>query len=232
MKICRLRLLLTLGLPLALGTLFTQARATEKEAAALSAEQIANKIQQRYRSFEDLSAQFEQSLMKSARSSKVRSESGKLYLKKGGLMRWDYEKPERKNFIFDGEKLWFYKPDEAQAYVYDHFMKADMSGGLAFLAGQKGVSEEFYIADFNGIDPQTKQPLSRAIAMTPKKGDPNVKNIVFVYNDQWFIERALIQDHVGNYNIFNFKGFLLDQKLKREGFVFTPPAGVKLLHVD
>src|SRR6266446_5807881 len=44
-----------------------------------------------------------------------RTESGTLWLKKPGKMRWEYRSPREKLFVSDGKNVWFYVPDDRQA---------------------------------------------------------------------------------------------------------------------
>src|SRR5579864_1213634 len=45
----------------------------------------------------------------------TRSESGSLWLKKPGRMRWDYAQPRKKLFLVDAKSAVFYVPGERQA---------------------------------------------------------------------------------------------------------------------
>ncbi|MDH3877689.1 MAG: outer membrane lipoprotein carrier protein LolA, partial [Desulfobacterales bacterium] len=40
--------------------------------------------------------------------------TGKVYIKYPGMMRWEYEKPDRQIIITDGDKLWVYRPEDNQ----------------------------------------------------------------------------------------------------------------------
>src|SRR5271169_1810303 len=44
-----------------------------------------------------------------------RTESGTLWLKKPGKMRWEYRSPREKLFVSDGRDAWFYVPGDHQA---------------------------------------------------------------------------------------------------------------------
>src|ERR1700752_5489549 len=44
-----------------------------------------------------------------------RTESGTLWLKKPGKMRWEYRSPKEKLFLSDGQNAWFYVPGDRQA---------------------------------------------------------------------------------------------------------------------
>ena len=189
-------------------------------------------VQKRYDGFSDFSAEFKQTLVRAARPGKGRSETGKVFLKRPGLMRWDYADPEVKNFVIDGERLWEYKPDESQVMVFDKFHEAEVSAGISFLWGKKTVLKEFTAQHYAGTDPLGAPIGERAIKLTPVKPDANVKTLVFAMNDQGFIEKAIVEDNLGNFNMFEFKNIKLDSGLKRDAFLFVPPDGVKVVHVE
>ena len=44
-----------------------------------------------------------------------RTETGTLWLKKPGKMRWEYRSPREKLFVSDGRDAWFYVPADRQA---------------------------------------------------------------------------------------------------------------------
>ncbi len=189
-------------------------------------------VQKRYESFADFSAEFKQTLVRAARPGKGRTESGKVYLKRPGLMRWDYAEPEVKNFVIDGERLWAYKPDEAEVMVYDKFHEAEVSAGLSFLWGKAALDKEFDAKHESGNDPLGAPFPPRTLKLIPKKPDANVKTLYFTIDDKNFISKAVVEDQVGNFNIFDFKNVMLDKGLKKDAFLFVPPDGVKVVHVD
>ena len=43
-----------------------------------------------------------------------RTESGTLWLKKPGKMRWEYRSPKEKLFVSDGQAAWFYVPADGR----------------------------------------------------------------------------------------------------------------------
>lgn len=198
----------------------------------LTPEQRFVAVQKRYDNFSDFSADFKQTLVRAARPGKGRSETGKVFLKRPGLMRWDYAEPEVKNFVIDGERLWEYKPDESQVMVFDKFHEAEVSAGLSFLWGKKTVLKEFTAQHYTGNDPLGEPMGASAIKLTPIKPDANVKSLVFAMDNAGFIAKAIVEDNLGNFNMFEFKNIKLDSGLKRDAFLFVPPEGVKVVHVE
>src|SRR6202045_2522421 len=76
-----------------------------------------------------------------------RTESGTLWLAKGGLkkpgkMRWEYRSPREKLFVSDGKSAWFYVPDDRQARRTDARKLEDIRSPLAFLLGKSKLEKE------------------------------------------------------------------------------------------
>src|SRR5438552_3756907 len=64
-----------------------------------------------------------------------RTETGTLWLKKPGKMRWDYRSPRAKLFVSNGKDVWFYVPDDQQARKTAAKKLEDIRSPLAFLLG-------------------------------------------------------------------------------------------------
>lgn len=193
---------------------------------------IAARVQKAFDAAADFSAEFRHTHMAAAHKGKAHSEKGVVYIKKPGLMRWDYSEPTVKNFIVDGQRLWFYKPEEAQVIVNDKFKQADISGGLSFLWTSKKLSDEFTIEHWKGPDPQGAEVPQAAIKLSPKQQDPNVKNVVFYVGADGFINKAMVKDHLGNLNVLELRNVKTNLGLKKEAFLYVPGDGVKVIHVD
>ena len=80
--------------------------------AQVDVKQVAHAVDEHYNALKTLKAAFTESYLGPGMS---RSESGTLWLKKPGRMRWDYDQPRPKLFITDGKTAWFYVPGERQA---------------------------------------------------------------------------------------------------------------------
>ena len=65
----------------------------------------------------------------------TRTEAGMLLLKKPGKMRWSYEVPAGKVFVFDGKYAWFYSPGDSQAQRISAKQMDDLRTPLRFLLG-------------------------------------------------------------------------------------------------
>jgi outer membrane lipoprotein carrier protein len=195
-------------------------------------QEILSRVQKAYAGASDFSAEFRQTLIRASRPGKGRSESGTVFLKRPGLMRWDYDQPAVKYFVIDGERLWFYKPDEAQVTVHDKFREADISAGLSFLWSDKKLANDFEVRHDTDPDPQGQPTPRNAIKLLPKKHEETIKELIFYVGDAGFIDKAIIADHLGNLNIIEFRKIKTNQGLKKDAFLFVPPDGVKVVHVE
>ena len=65
-----------------------------------------------------------------------RTESGTLWLKKPGKMRWEYRSPKDKLFVSNGKDAWFYVPDDRQARKTAAKKLEDVRSPLAFMLGK------------------------------------------------------------------------------------------------
>ena len=71
-----------------------------------------------------------------------RTESGTLWLKKPGKMRWEYRSPKEKLFVSDGKDAWFYVPQDGQARKEAAKKLEDVRSPLAFLLGKTKLEKE------------------------------------------------------------------------------------------
>ena len=71
-----------------------------------------------------------------------RTESGSLWLKKPGKMRWEYRSPKEKLFLSDGKDAWFYLPGDRQVRRTSVKKLDDLRSPLGFLLGKTRLEKE------------------------------------------------------------------------------------------
>src|SRR5262249_23092958 len=71
-----------------------------------------------------------------------RSESGTVWLKKSGRMRWEYREPKEKLFLTDSENAYFYVPGERQARKTPLKKIDDIRSPLRYLLGKTRLEKE------------------------------------------------------------------------------------------
>ncbi len=103
-----------------------------------SAKSLSQLLEEHYRHPRTLRAVFLERYSEGQKQSRI--ESGTVYFKRPGRMRWEYDSPEKKLFLSDGKTVWFYVP-------YDHTVtkapakeSSDWRTPLALLTGKVELS--------------------------------------------------------------------------------------------
>jgi outer membrane lipoprotein carrier protein len=193
----------------------------------LPLKEVVERVQKRYDGAKDFRARFNQTLTNAAFGRKS-SSSGEVLLKKPGRMRWNYEKPEPKMYLSDGNTLWLYEPEDKQAFKQD-LKSSQLPSALAFLAGQGKLTSEF---DITPADPKSPYgtPHDYVLALSPKAPQAQVKTILFVVDPKTFdVRESVITDQQGNVNDLLFSDIHTNTNLPDAQFKWSPPAGVRLI---
>ena len=119
-----------------------------------SAKALTHLLQEHYRQPKTLRAVFLERYSEGQKE--ARTESGTVYFRRPGQMRWEYESPEKKLFLVDGKITWFYVP-------YDHTVtkapvkaSSDWRTPLALLTEKADLArlcEKIDIVDEQGTPP-------------------------------------------------------------------------------
>jgi len=104
-------------------------------------EPLLKAIELRYNRAKSLKLNFTETYTIPKRSSQT--ESGVLFLRKPGRMRWDYTSPPGKLFISDGKSVYLYTPDSNRVEHSQLKQTEDMRAPLAFLLGKLNFYKEF-----------------------------------------------------------------------------------------
>jgi len=99
-----------------------------------SAKAIAHLLEAHYHNAQSLRAVFLERYSEGPRSSRV--ESGTVYFRRPGRMRWEYESPEKKLFISDGKTVWFYVPADHSVTRSPVKSSSDWRTPLSLLTGK------------------------------------------------------------------------------------------------
>src|SRR5213078_4857872 len=108
-------------------------------AEVLDVHALARAVDEHYNRLRTLQAEFTEIYRGSGIE---RTESGTLWLKKPGKMRWEYRSPKEKLFVSDGKTAWFYVPEDRQARKSSAKKLEDLRSPLAFLLGKTKLQKE------------------------------------------------------------------------------------------
>ena len=189
--------------------------------------EIVDKIQSYYSAAQDYQASFVQTTSHKLFAGKLQRAYGTVKFKKGGLMRWEYERPEKKLFVYDGKTLWIYEPEVPQ--VFSGSADAErLRRALAFLSGDGGLLNEYSIKKLNSVKYGFKTGI--VLGLTPKNTQSPYKRIeLYLDASTYRVARSVVVDHEGNRNRLDFNNPKLGLGLPASEFSFTPPKGVPVI---
>jgi outer membrane lipoprotein carrier protein len=155
-----------------------------------------------------------------------RTETGTLWLKKPGKMRWEYRSPREKLFVSDGKDAWFYVPDDRQARKTDARKLEDIRSPLAFLLGKTKLEKELRgLSLAPDIAPLVEGNV--VLRGVPTAFADRVGEIVLEITADHQIARIIIQDVDGGATEYRFSEMKEDVVIGDGRFSFKPPAGVE-----
>ena len=207
-------------------TLLVSGPASAVVGPALTAEEVADRVQATYQSFSDLQAAFVQKATN--RLSGVSQEaSGRLFLKWPGKMRWEYEKPEPRLFLIDGKILWSYSPTERQA-VAQELGGALSTGPIGILFGVSSLRRDFRVRTIRHAG--TRDSQEYLLDLAPKAEDLSFKRVVLAIDRESFlIQRITVFDLYGNTTSVDLSDLKVNGGLKEGLFQFSPPPGTDVV---
>jgi outer membrane lipoprotein carrier protein len=155
-----------------------------------------------------------------------RTESGTLWLKKPGKMRWEYRSPREKLFVSDGKSAWFYVPDDRQARKTDARKLEDIRSPLAFLLGKAKLEKELRgLSLAPDIPPLAAEDV--VLRGIPTALADRVSEIVLEVTADHQIARIIIQGVDGAATEYRFTELREDVAIGDGRFEFKPPAGIE-----
>ncbi|MFH1130448.1 MAG: outer membrane lipoprotein carrier protein LolA, partial [Pseudomonadota bacterium] len=167
-----------------------------------SVSETIDKVQTFYSQIKDLKGNFKQVYTDSLYDRK-RTSYGYLYVKKPGMMRWNYVKPERKAFIADGKELWVWEPEDKQAFR-NPLSAETLSSGLTFLLGTGDLRKEFEIKDATDKGEQLGGPDDLLLRLEPRSPTASFQYLLLAVSktNHAVIESMVVNQHSKNHFIF------------------------------
>ncbi len=135
--------------------------------SADSAKAIAQLLEEHYRHAQTLRAIFLERYSAGPREARI--ESGTVYFRRPGRMRWEYEAPEKKVFLADGKSVWFYVPADRTVTKAPIKESSDWRTPLALLTGRANLSK---LCNRIELIDKKNTPPGHAVLRCVPKGEP------------------------------------------------------------
>ena len=155
-----------------------------------------------------------------------RTETGTLWLKKPGKMRWEYRSPKEKLFVSDGKDAWFYVPEDRQARRTAARKLEDLRSPLAFLLGKTKLEKELQGLSL-APDVAPMEAGNVVLRGVPQSLAERVNEIVVEVTPDHQIARIVIQEVDGSSTEYRFTEQREDVTIGDGRFEFQPPAGTE-----
>ncbi|HJY87347.1 MAG TPA: outer membrane lipoprotein carrier protein LolA [Candidatus Acidoferrales bacterium] len=210
--------------------------------AAQDVRAVVRTLESHYHSASTLEATFLERYSEGGRV--VRVESGIVYFRRPGRMRWQYDSPEEKLFLADGKNVWFYVPADRTVTRARMSESTDWRTPLAVLTGRARLARLCSRIEFTdefrpaaGRVVLRCQPRGEA---APTKGrgaalreaeEPRGFHEVFLEVDPQSGElaRVVIRQSAGVELDFRFGNWQENLALPETMFRFQPPVGVAIV---
>ncbi len=189
---------------------------------ALSARDLAARIDHHYNSLHSLSVHFVQHYDGMGAH---RKEEGVLLLRKPGRMRWSYTDPDGQLFILDGKYAYFYTPGQSEAQRVPEKQLNDLRSPLRFLLGHTELEKE--MADLRATRAGNGD---YELSGVPKGMEQRVSELKIEAAPDGTIRTMSIVETDGVTNSFDLSGELGNAPAPDGAFVFTAPPGVHIVN--
>lgn len=191
-------------------------------AQSLDVHALARAVDDHYNRLRSLQAEFTETY---SGAGAERAESGTLWLKKPGKMRWLYRSPREKLFVSDGKDVWFYLPADRQVRKTSLKKLDDLRSPLAFLLGKTKLEKEL-----RGLAAAPDQPpMAGGVVLrgVPRGMENRVNDVVLEITGEHKIARIRLEQADGSVTEFRLENQQENVALTDEQFRFQAPDGTE-----
>ncbi len=204
---------------------FCQDHPSAEESSRLL-EDILKKVEGRY-AVSGFSADFIQT-SKIAAMEITDTASGRIFVKRPGLMRWEYDTPDRQLVITDGNTLWIYRPEDNQVMMGKSPAFFGSGKGASFLSDMKLLRQKFSIF----LAKKAKEGY-HILELLPMERAFDVSVIYLSISTKTFeVVEIVTYNSYGDENKIQLSNIQLKKNLDDSMFSFQTPQGVEILQLD
>lgn len=194
-------------------------------ARAVDVRATAARVDARYNHLRSLEAEFTETYRGAGMD---RTESGTLWLKKPGKMRWEYRSPKEKLFVSDGKNAWFYVPGDRQVRKGSARKLEDVRSPLAFMLGKTKLEKELRgLSLAPDIEPAFAGDL--VLRGVPTALADQFSEIVLEVTPDNRIVRLIMEGVDGASTEYRFTNEKQDVAIRDSLFGFEPPPGTEVV---
>jgi len=186
---------------------------------------VAHGVDEHYNQLQSLEAEFTEIYQAPGTE---RTESGTLWLKKPGKMRWEYRSPEEKLFVGDGRDAWLYLRAEKQARKSSMRNLDDLRSPLAFLLGKTKLEKELQLLSF-APDIEPWKPEDSILRGVPRGMEDRIRQVLLEITPEHRIARILIHGVDDSITEYRFNNQKENVEVPERQFRFSAPSGTEVI---
>ena len=192
-------------------------------AAAQTLDDAIRGVEGAYGRMTDLKAEFSQTAFNKSLNQTIPA-TGKVYLKKGGKLRWEYAEPTPQQIVSDGKTIWIYTPTLNQVNT-GPAPEALAGPAGSFLSGLGKLREHFNARLLNPAQPKDAEG-NVVLDLTPKQPLPTLTRLILAFDPNgWQLRSAVVHDQFENTVTMKFAKLAINSGLEDKLFAFVPPKG-------
>lgn len=200
--------------------LFTAQPARTQDAAA-----VVSGIQKKYASIKDLSSTFTQVTRIKDLDEKI-SSSGKVWFKKPGMMKWQYEKPWKDTIASDGKKVWYFDSRENQVTEMElESVWADSLGSYTIISILEDLDRLFDVRPGAG---STDEQGNILLDLKQKNQEQSKQVTIAVDPRTYMLREIIIGDIFGNTTVIKLGTAKVNLGIPDSFFTFEKPKGARM----
>ena len=187
---------------------------------------LAAKVQQRYNGIKDIQGDFVQTYEGGVLRTKT-TERGTMAIKRPGRIRFVYTKPERKEFVSDGVRLYTHIVADKQVIVSPAPSADDGDVPAMFMAGKSDLARD-YTPTFTPLPGAAPGLLT--LRLVPKRADSEFESLGIGVDPKTLqIQFLTAVDKQGGRSSFTFTNLKENRGLSDKDFVFRIPRGADVV---
>ena len=157
--------------------------------------------------------------------------TGKVYIKYPGMMRWEYEKPDKQIIVTDADKLWIYRPEDNQVMTGKAPTFFRDGKGASFLSDIRLIRQKFDISLEDGE--KRASDMFYHLKLVPLEKTMDITEIRLLISKQTFnVLQITTQNSYGDETRIDLINSAFGVNLDDSLFSFSIPDGTDVLQID
>lgn len=186
---------------------------------------VVSGIQKKYASINDLSSTFTQVTLIKDLDEKIAS-SGKVWFKKPGMMKWQYEEPWKDKIVSDGKKVWYFDSRENQVTEMEiESAWADSLGSYTVISILEDLDRLFDVRPGAGSADERGNVL---LDLKQKNQEQSKQVTIAVDPKTYMLREIIIGDIFGNTTVIKLGTSEVNLGIADSFFTFRKPKGARM----